>query len=110
MDDDVSTSSAQRLPVDAPAQFSTHKCGDDPCSQTGHESIRRQAGTIVHDVNLEPILVTACLDRHSAVTPVEPVLDGVGDQLGQHGGQSLGSVRVDNAERALQNGADLPGR
>ena len=61
-------------------------------------------------MNLEPILVTACPDRHSAVTSVEPVLDGVGDQLGQHGGQSLGSVRVDNAERALQNGADLPGR
>ena len=49
-------------------------------------------------MNLEPILVTACLDRHSAVTPVEPVLDGVGDQLGQHGGQGLGSVRVDDAE------------
>ena len=44
------------------------------------------------------------------VKAFEPVLDGVGDQLGQHGGQSLGSVRVDNAERALQNGADLPGR
>ena len=95
MNDDVGASPAQRFPVDASAQLPAHECGDDPRSQTGHESVRCKACAVIYDVNLELALIPAGLHRYSTVSSVEAVLDGVGDQLGQHGGQRLGGIGVD---------------
>ena len=74
MNDDVGAPSAQRLPINDPAQFPAHKRGDDPCSQSGHEGVRRQARTVVHHVDLEPVLVTVGRDRHAAVAAIEACL------------------------------------
>ena len=38
------------------------------------------------------------LHRHRAVAVLQPVLDGVGDQLGEHGGQRLGGIGLDDAD------------
>ena len=66
MNDDVGAPSAQRLPVNDPAQLSSHERGDDPCSQTGHESIRCKACAVIYDVNLELALIPAGLHRYSS--------------------------------------------
>ena len=75
VNDDIGSPCVERLPVNTSSQLPAHQGGDDPCPQTSHERIRSHAGTVVYDMNLEPVLLAADLDRDSAVTPVESVLD-----------------------------------
>ena len=92
-----------RAPDDAPAQLAgdegPHDLEPQPC-----RALRREAGGQAHPVVLdrdhEPVVASASAHEHDAVPVPQPVLDGVGDELGQRQRQRCRVLGPDRAEGA----------
>src|SRR5690606_41078131 len=103
-DDDLGPPAVRRPPLDRAAELAPDQRGDDLRPETAQDTALLPAAAVVADGGLQPLAVPLRTDDAGAALPSQPVLDGAGDELGEHHGQRCRVVGRDLPEAALPLG------